>query len=337
MLTVAKTDVPALLEAIAAQRRLIAPIEDRMGTSFGEVSDPAAVRLDYRNTHLSSKEVVFPQCETLLRFRDDEAEDALSEERETVLFGVRPCDARALSLLDRVFTWDGLDDPYYLRRRQGTIVVALACREPGPACFCTSVGGAPAGEAGADVLATDLGDRLLLQAVKERGDALLEDAGVGEAASDADVEAAKQAAESAEALLASVKAPTDLERLRATFDSDVWSELAMGCLGCGACTYSCPTCHCFDITDETRKGVGKRVRSWDTCAFPLFTLHGSGHNPRPAKDARLRQRILHKFLYCPENFGEVFCVGCGRCISNCPTGIDLRRILERLEQLVSAA
>ena len=338
VLTIAKTEFPALAAAIAEERRLIGPVEDRMGTSFDETSDPLTLRLDYRNTHFSPKGVVFPQCETLLVFEGEEGSEHRPEAPETVLFGVRPCDARAISLLDNVFAWEGTDDPYYLDRRAKTTIVALACNEPGAACFCTSVGGDPADETGADVLAVDLGEDVLLHAITERGENLLKEVGAAATpASDGDVEAAKEAGDAARSRLSKMPVPADLEGLKASFDSDLWAEEAMACLGCGACTYSCPTCHCFDITDEEKGGTGHRVRSWDTCAFPLFTLHGSGHNPRPAKDARVRQRVLHKFLYCPENFDDIFCVGCGRCVSNCPTGIDIRRILARLSQLVSTA
>ncbi len=337
-LILGKTDLATFLSTLARERRLIAPLDDRTGASFGVVGDVAKVRLDYRNTSLSAKGVVFPQTETLLAFRDGGGTERIPEAPETVLFGVRPCDARSLTMLDKVFRWDGTEDPYYLERRGRTTVVALACNEPGPTCFCTSVGGSPGDETGADVLATDLGDALLLRAVTDRGEVLLR--GAGDAARPAAAAAAAKARElaaKAEGRLTPVTIPTDAEGLVEAFEADVWSDLALGCLGCGACTYSCPTCHCFDITDEGRKGAGRRVRSWDTCSFPLFTLHSSGHNPRPTKGARLRQRILHKFSYCPENFGEAFCVGCGRCIVNCPSGIDIRRILERLVETTSKA
>ena len=132
-----------------------------------------------------------------------------------------------------------------------------------------------------------------------------------------------------------VPVPPEPARLLESFESEIWTQIAAGCLGCGACTYACPTCHCFDLTDEHKRGTGRRVRSWDTCALPLFTLHASGHNPRPTTDARLRQRILHKFAYGPETIDETLCVGCGRCVSVCPSGIDLRRILARLDGCVA--
>jgi ferredoxin len=330
-LIVEKSKLSEFLRLLSQDRRLVAPVKDRMGTTFAEVSDPSLVCLDPGNTNLSPKGVVFPQSEVLYYFEGDQAREARAPEEEVMLFGVRPCDARALLLLDRVFTWEDLCDPYYLRRREKTIVVALACNMPGPACFCTSVGGSPAGEAGSDVLAFDLGKKLLLRVLTERGEEFLKAASKpAKKATKEDTRAAKQAAAKAEKRLKSVAIPEDLEGLRESFDSEIWQELGLRCLGCGVCTYSCPTCHCFDITDEARKGIGKRVRSWDTCSFPLFTLQGSGHNPRPERHTRLRQRVLHKFLYCRENFGEAFCVGCGRCVANCPGGLDLRQVLERL-------
>ena len=330
--TLHKSRLQEFLEWLGEDRRLFAPIADRMGTAFAEVTDPSLVRLGGGNTNLSPKGVVFPQREVLYTFEGDRQNDPeLLPAQKTVVFGMRPCDARALALLDRVFTWDGVEDPYYLRRREGTTVIALACHDPGQTCFCTSVGGSPAGETGADVLAFDLGETLFLRALTEKGEALLkESASFTEIATAEDKQKTQQLTAEAEERLKPVSVPKDLAVLKESFDAEIWEELGVKCLGCGACAYVCPTCHCFDITDETRKGRGRRVRSWDTCASPRFTLHGSGHNPRSAQSARYRQRILHKFLYCPENFGKAFCVGCGRCVSHCPAGLDLRAVLERL-------
>jgi len=331
-----KADLATVLERLAQTRRLIAPVEDRTGAAFASVDEVAAIRLDYRNTSLSAKEIVFPQTEPLLVFRDGAAEERIPAAPGAVLFGVRPCDARSLTMLDAVFRGGETEDPYYAARRDELTVVALTCNEPGPTCFCTSVGGSPDDGSGADVLATDLDDGLLLRAITDRGEVLLGELDAGRPAEDGEIEAARDLAARAAERMENVPVPTDAAALLATFDSDLWSDLAAGCIGCGACTYACPTCHCFDITDEQKRGTGHRVRSWDACTFPLFTLHGSGHNPRPTATARLRQRVLHKFSYCPENFGEAFCVGCGRCVVHCPSGIDIRRILARLDAVLTA-
>ncbi len=94
-------------------------------------------------------------------------------------------------------------------------------------------------------------------------------------------------------------------------------------MGCGACAYTCPVCHCFDIVDEGNGREGVRARNWDACQFPLFTLHASGHNPRHGQGDRQRQRIYHKFHVYPEKFGEILCTGCGNCARNCPVGLGV--------------
>ena len=114
------------------------------------------------------------------------------------------------------------------------------------------------------------------------------------------------------------------------FKADFWDDLAMKCIGCAACTFVCPTCHCFDITDEGKRELGRRVRTWDGCMFPKFTLHASGHNPRTSAGQRVRQRVLHKFSYFRDNQGVISCTGCGRCIEVCPTGMDIRDILKAI-------
>jgi ferredoxin len=125
------------------------------------------------------------------------------------------------------------------------------------------------------------------------------------------------------------------EGIRRNFDSPQWEELARACLGCGACTYLCPSCHCFDITDEITGQSplrGERVRTWDNCQFPDFTMHTSGHNPRDTLGARLRQRVAHKLLYFVENHNMQQCTGCGRCITHCPVGIDFVKVANIMEE-----
>ncbi|MEK7754775.1 MAG: 4Fe-4S dicluster domain-containing protein, partial [Acidobacteriota bacterium] len=100
------------------------------------------------------------------------------------------------------------------------------------------------------------------------------------------------------------------------------------CLGCGACAYTCPTCHCLDIADEGNPRGGARVKNWDSCQFSLFTAHASGHNPRESQPQRQRQRMFHKFRIYPEKFGEILCTGCGNCARNCPAGLGVLSVLQ---------
>ena len=302
--------------------------------------EAGSIRLDAAGPAGPVKSLFLPQREVLLSYQGDRLR-AVHEPRERlVLFGVRPCDARALADLDRVFgdPEGRFQDPYYLRRREASLIVSLACSAPDPACFCTAVGGHPAGREGSDVLAFRLEDRLLLEAVTAKGEAFLaaHAALLGPAAA-ADGAAADARVREAEARLPAALAagPQELrEKLERSLEHPLWEEAARTCLGCGACAYLCPTCHCFDLTDETDgRGCGIRLRTWDCCQYPLFTLHASGHNPRDSRRQRMRQRIMHKFSYTLTNQGAQFCVGCGRCVRACPVNLDLRGLLDRLAAL----
>ena len=120
------------------------------------------------------------------------------------------------------------------------------------------------------------------------------------------------------------------EFLAGGYESPQWQRPTRRCLGCGACAYTCPTCHCFDMVDEGNAAGGVRVRNWDACQFAMFTAHASGHNPRSVTGQRQRQRIYHKFQIYPEKFGEILCTGCGNCTRNCPVGLGVLPCLKAI-------
>ncbi|MBN1676007.1 MAG: 4Fe-4S dicluster domain-containing protein [Kiritimatiellae bacterium] len=334
--TVKTSELGKLLEAAAAGRKVYAPQAAEGDIDLLEWQPGRAVTLDFENVTRSPKRLFFPQCDVLCRFDGETLRDVPLPDEPFVVFGVRPCDARALACLDKIFgEFGGQRDPYYCRRRENAVVVSLACAKPCGTCFCTSVGGDPAGAAGADVAAFPLGKVVLLEAVTAKGEAFLDACGPHLAEpSDSDMQARDEAVQKARAAVAAldVELAALKDKLATAFHAKVWDSIAEVCRGCGLCTYLCPTCHCFDIADETKDGRGRRVRTWDSCQFALFTLHASGHNPRPAKTQRMRQRILHKFLYTVDNLDEVFCVGCGRCVTHCPVNLDIREALKRLAE-----
>ncbi|MFC2105641.1 4Fe-4S dicluster domain-containing protein [Candidatus Bipolaricaulota bacterium] len=326
-----KTDLGKLLAAVSETARCAGPVTDRVGVKLEALSAGSTLELGYDNFELSPKLWFFPRSEVIACGNGGALETTPLPEETTVLFGLRPCDAASLELLDKIFLDEAYLDPYYKSRREGTTIIALACKEPGSACFCTSVGGGPGASAGADVIAFDLGEALLLEAVTDKGEALLTKHEKLLSAAVAGDDAAKEKViAGAEAKLQPIKTDGLAAKLAELFDAPIWEAIGERCVGCGTCTYLCPTCHCFGITDEKSDTAVQRIRVQDACMFPRFTLEASGHNPRGTQGARARQRVMHKFSYTVDNLGETFCVGCGRCVVHCPVNIDIREILEEV-------
>ena len=322
------------VEALQAEGiEVLAPTAAESGAvDLAPVTSAEQISLDYVNTTLPLKRVFFPITEVLLEFenRDDGDVDIqpteLPSSDEVVVIGSRPCDAAAADAVDKVFQWD-YDDVRYRARRERTTLVSFACITPSPECFCTSVGGSPHGGDQSDVVAfLDQDGGALLQVFSAKGEKLIERLG----------DAAKPAPDGTELPQPPEIAPRfDPAKVKSwldeNFESDFWAERSLGCLGCGACAYLCPTCHCFDIVDESTWNRGQRRRNWDYCASALFTKHASGHNPRTDMAARYRQRIMHKFKYFPERFDRIACVGCGRCVKVCGVGRNLAAALSDIE------
>jgi len=247
---------------------------------------------------------------------------------------VRPCDAHSFILLDKLFDQEKYKDGYYIAKRQSTTVISLACVKPPYAtCFCTSVDGEPVSSEGADILITDIGSDYLVEFITPKGEKLAGYFGETKADAAADTKKAEIAAKAKEAIKSKIPAHEIKPILDKNFDNPFWNTIYGKCLACGTCTYLCPTCHCFDISDEVKGADGVRIRSWDSCMFPTFTKETSGHNPRSSQKERWRQRAMHKFKYYVDNFNAIACVGCGRCVMYCPVNIDIRKIIEDISKL----
>jgi sulfhydrogenase subunit beta (sulfur reductase) len=321
--------------------QIIAPVKEETHWEYRVLRNLNRINLDYANTIMSPKKFVFPQREVYFRFRDSQSDDYdiienLPEEKPAIIFGVRPCDARAVTLMDKVFGGD-IKDPYYWKRRNSIILIGLSCNyPPSENCFCTSVDGSPFSREGMDIQLTEMGDTYYVESVTKKGEDLIRQAsGLFKEPVEADKNERKKLKSRAEKEINRKipeikKIPGKLETM---FDSNFWDDESLSCIRCGICTYLCPTCHCFDINDETKSSFpleGERVRTWDNCQFPDFTMHSSGHNPRPDRASRLRQRTLHKFQYFVKLHKTYQCIGCGRCVSQCPVGIDIIEILNKV-------
>ncbi len=324
------TDIHGVLERLVAEGKLVAPVEEAGRFIFRRVEAAQQVRLDFDNTDESPKDLFFPQSEVLFSYGPDGISPA-GEVPEQVLWGIRPCDLAALPLLDQVFGEGPFRDATYLQRRERTVLVAMACVQPGAACFCTSFGLSPGHAAGADVMLYPREGGYLAQAQTDAGDRLL-GTWAGESISPSVVEAVAAHFHRLETPLGIRLSPESIaDLLDEMFEHPLWEELAARCLSCGICTYTCPTCHCFLMTDENKGPSGERVRCWDSCMFPDFTRMAGGHNPRAAKSARVRQRFMHKLNYFVRRWGQYLCVGCGRCVVKCPVGLHIPEVIQAIQ------
>ncbi len=286
----------------------------------------------YRNTVVPPKANFFPPMEEMFSFQKDSEgyhiELPASDERKQLIFGIRPCDARALAILDMTFH-DTYEDPYYLSKRKNTVLVGLGCTNPYDSCFCTSLGISPGESPEVDLMLTDIGDGFLIEPISEAGKELITKTSGTEEATEADEARAKEVKEAAYNKVAR-KIDTEgiKDKLLSHFDNqDYWEKVAAKCISCGICTFLCPTCYCFDISDELVKKQGERFRSWDSCAFCIYTKMPM-ENPRIEKWRRVRQKVCHKYEFYPMNFDVIACTGCGRCIRQCPVNWDITQTLE---------
>ncbi len=295
-----------------------------------------------RPANLGPKSLIYPQCETLLSFEyqknnpDDPKKMDIELKSEikypsAYIFGCRPCDAKGFLIYDRPFLETDTADPYYKERRNKTAIISLVCESPFAGCFCTSVDGGPADSSGSDILMTEVDNGYFLEAITDKGQAILKNTNIQDGASH------KHAAETiktkAAKLLREIFKDENNNISNELFELDeFWDKALSKCVSCGACTYLCPTCYCFNITDEQTASKGERIRTWDACMFNHFTLETSGHNPRPFKYRRFKNRVGHKFSYYPEKYnGVIACVGCGRCIRYCPASVDISEIAGHLK------
>ncbi len=325
------------LDQLAGDYRLFGPVKEAEFHNFKELAKGDTLDLNCLNTRLSPKSIIYPQSQALLEYSLDESREDhhIMKEVDTdysprAVIGIRPCDAKAFLLVGYNFDTPEYKDPYWIKAYEATTLVGLACDSPCSSCFCTTAGCGPFHEEGLDVLLVDSGETYLAKILTDKGKTFMQAAGWDEIAdldhAQNEIGAKKAVAEE------KITATIITDKLKdadtnALYNAPFWEEVSFSCINCGTCTFACPTCWCFDIQDENRGKAGLRIRNWDSCMFPLFTMHGSGHNPRGTRLHRVRQRFMHKLKYYVDKYDAgIQCVGCGRCIRSCPVNIDIRRV-----------
>lgn len=320
---------------VSSSETLYIPVDTESGAKYEKWEDGKKLS-DALNTVRSAKDFFFPQTENLMDFKVEgkniEIIDTRSECEDFVIFGVRACDVKSFEVLDRVFLAEPVDS-YYKNRRDHATIVSMACNKPAETCFCKTFG-IDASDPEGDVVCYKTDDAILFDAKTEKGEKFLE------AVKSITEDAAQTAADEQKELICERLSKLPLAGLDASafgsgktkefFDAPEWGELSESCLGCGTCTFVCPTCQCYDIKDfNTGHGV-KRFRCWDSCMYSDFTKMSAGQ-PRLTQLERFRQRFMHKLVYYPTNNDGLFsCVGCGRCMAKCPIQMNIVKVMKKL-------
>lgn len=339
MRKVFKQELGRLWQTVSEQYELFLPLEQDGKVNFSPWKQGENVNFERLKTDIPPKNIIFPQTETYLKFNTDNNklrfESVGGQNKEYVIFGVRPCDAVGFTILDNVFLQEPIDRFYEERRNKG-IIISLACSDPDEACFCSSFGiAAEISPPGTDVAAWDIGDCILWQPQTEKGEVFTKNfENFLVEATDQDAVELNNLQQSIRDKLAALpladvnpqRVPNNIDEI---FESEIWQELSKACLGCGLCTYVCPTCHCYDIQDFDGGKNGERFRCWDSCMYSDFTRMAHG-NPRKTQLARFRQRFMHKLVYYPNNYGVYACVGCGRCIEKCPVNMNIAKVINKM-------
>ncbi|MFQ5791327.1 MAG: 4Fe-4S dicluster domain-containing protein [Acidobacteriota bacterium] len=334
-----KEHLPLWIEHLQRDYAVTAPVTTRQVTSFRDVEKPSEIDWNYTSTMIPPSKSIYTPQQTLLRFvkgaKGYRIEKPVPPTQKRVLVGVHPCDLHGLLVLERTFLGE-TEDAHYAAFRANVLIVGLNCQNVGDNCFCASMGTGPffgywmdqGPPRGCDALLTDLGDRFLLDTFGEKGEMLAGKVKSSPPTPGAIGEKLKREVAAKEQFRKRLDTTNLPALLRRNAQHHVWRITGNGqCLSCTNCTMVCPTCFCYDIWDraELDLSVIERIRRWDSCQDERFAeVHGG--NFRSTCEARLRQFVCHKLSHWVEQFGCFGCVGCGRCITWCPTGIDLTEI-----------
>ncbi len=329
-------NINGVLAEISKTATVYLPVDLKDGGAAYKKWEEGVTWSDALNTVKSPKGFFFPQTEDLMKFKTAgktiEIEDVRKESEDFVVFGVRACDVRSFDILDNVFL-NSPEDSYYATKREHGTIVSLACTKPAETCFCKTFGINPAKPKG-DVTMWKTDKELFFKSNTEKGEAFMQKISAWTVdCGEEEVEAQKEKINEVMNKLPFKDLTTEgfgggkTEKL---FNAPEWEELSQSCLGCGTCTFVCPTCQCYDIKDfNTGKGI-IRFRCWDSCMYSEFTRMAHGNNRLTQKE-RFRQRFMHKLVYYPENNDGTFsCVGCGRCVAKCPISMNIVKVMKKL-------
>jgi ferredoxin len=309
------------LRFLKSEFTLVAPVNRDGLIIFDKINSLEEIVKNYINTAFPPKKFFIPNEEVIYAYEKLGKDVKLIENKEfekILIFGIRPCDANALNLLDLVFK----DDPYYLSRRENTKTIVLKCDHAGPNCFCTSFRMNRV-KKGFDLSFTTIHFGYYVEVGSKFGKKLVK------------TKFFKRTSKKFKKEFIDYKRSFLIreleEKLEKIFEDKIWEEKFKDCLACGACTIVCPTCYCFSLVHQPNFGKGKVKRILDSCTLTDFSRVAGDFVFRKEKFKRMRQFIYHKFYYFKKRYGSYLCVGCGRCIEHCPSKIDFQKVLSEIK------
>lgn len=296
-----KKDLDRFLTKLKRYGDVVAPVKKDI-LRFEKIEKASEICLE-GITRFPAKNLVFPEKQTLFRFKDSSIAEEKEEPEKTVLFGLRLCDLNAFYVADK-FLLNKYPDEKYKKRRDNIILIGLNCKNPVDRfCFCSSM----ELKHFYDLFFYDMGSYFHIKIGSKKGEELIKEL--------------KDEEYTPEPIKCSVNLET--KDIKYYYDDPEWSKIADECISCGMCTNLCPTCFCFDIKDDVSLNLdsGKRKLEWDSCMYRDFTEVAGGHIFRKERLSRFKHRIYHKMQYFKEEFDVYMCTGCGRCIRHCPREI----------------
>lgn len=341
MLSIAKDKIDSLFELIGSKQPLYLPVDNNSGKADFAKWQKGTKLSEKLKTTRSAKDFFFPKTEHLVSYKMSGKEvkvvDPRKEVEDFVIFGVRACDARGFTAIDNVYLNMNPVDSYYKNRREHGTVIVLACNEPAKTCFCSTFGiDASLAKPAGDVSCWLADGKYYFEANTDKGKAFVENA--KSALEDADTSAVEACRKDiAEKVKKLPFAHLDLSKFQGKdmlkiFNSKIWDKVSEPCVGCGTCTYVCPTCMCFDVRDFATSNGVRQIRCWDSCMYNDFTQMAA-ENPRHTQKERSRQRFMHKLMYYPMAHDGMFsCVGCGRCVENCPVNMNIVKVIKAVNE-----
>ncbi len=334
---ISKRDLFKIIGKLLEDSCLVAPVNVHGEMVFQEVKSINDIVFEYENCLNSPKDFILLNDEVLFRYDLEKLKvtKKRAAPKDVVIFGVRPCDMRAVGLLDKFFSRK-FKDPVYFNKRNNLLIVTLVCDKIGKNCFCASTHSGPYLEDGFDIQLIDIGEGYCLEAESPRGTAFVRR--FSNLMSNVNKDKKIQKGKVVKKAIDSKDKDFDLKKVYDNLSNgkvrdELWKDLSQRCQSCGGCLLICPTCSCFYVVDKKIDDKeGQRVRSLDACYYEGFTRMAGHYNPLKSRNIMMKRKFYHKLYQQIDEFGESGCTGCGRCNDICPGNINWLDVIKSMEQ-----